>query len=101
MKIWAAEREDAEETSKIPEGDFGQTSKLSGDLGKTTEGDFGQTLREPGTACQVTKNSLKIQAGEGLLVIKEVQPEGKKRMAVDAFLRGYPVEEGEKFGGND
>ncbi|MDY3730168.1 MAG: methionyl-tRNA formyltransferase [Candidatus Choladocola sp.] len=83
LKIWAAEIEDAEETSKI------------------SGGDFGQTVREPGTACQVTKNSLEIQAGEGLLVIKEVQPEGKKRMAVDAFLRGYPVEEGEKFGGND
>ena len=82
MKIWAAEIEDEENT------------KVAGE-------DLGQTVREPGTACQVTKNSLKIQAGEGLLVIKEVQREGKKRMAVDSFLRGYPVEEGEKFGGND
>ena len=52
----------------------------------------------PGTAVQVTKTSLKIQTGNGLLSIKELQPEGKKRMPVDAFLRGYPVTPGEQLG---
>lgn len=51
-----------------------------------------------GTAVKVTKNDLVIQTANGLLSLKEVQPEGKKRMAVDAFLRGYPVECGECFG---
>ena len=51
-----------------------------------------------GTAVKVTKNNLVIQTANGLLSLKEVQPEGKKRMAVDAFLRGYPVECGECFG---
>lgn len=51
----------------------------------------------PGTAVEVTKITLKIQTGSGLLSIREVQPEGKKRMMVDAFLRGYPVEQGETF----
>jgi methionyl-tRNA formyltransferase len=41
---------------------------------------------------------MKIRNGNGLIVMREVQPEGKKRMPVDAFLRGYPVEPGEKFG---
>lgn len=52
----------------------------------------------PGMAAEVTKTALKIQTGDGLLSITELQPEGKKRMAVDAFLRGYPVETGEKLG---
>lgn len=53
---------------------------------------------QPGTAAEVTRTSLKIQTGKGLLSITELQPEGKKRMAVDAFLRGYPVDAGELFG---
>lgn len=52
----------------------------------------------PGMAVEVTKTSLKIQTGNGLLSIKELQPEGKKRMPVDAFLRGYPVNLGEHLG---
>lgn len=46
----------------------------------------------PGSVAEVTKNTLKIQTGKGLLSIRELQPEGKKRMEIDAFLRGYPVE---------
>ena len=53
---------------------------------------------EPGQAVQVTKHSLEIQTGDGILSVKELQPEGKKRMGVDEFLRGYPVETGERFG---
>ncbi len=52
----------------------------------------------PGTAAQVDKHSLLIQTGEGLLSVEELQPEGKKRMDIDAFLRGYPVKQGEIFG---
>lgn len=52
----------------------------------------------PGTVAEVTKTSLKIATGDGLLSIEELQPEGKKRMTIDAFLRGYPVECGELFG---
>ncbi len=53
---------------------------------------------EPGTAAEVTKTGLKICTGDGWLSVLELQPEGKKRMSVDAFLRGYPVEPGERFG---
>lgn len=53
---------------------------------------------EPGTVALVTKNSLKIKTGKGLLCITELQPEGKKRMEIDAFLRGYEVLPGETFG---
>ncbi len=43
------------------------------------------------------KNRLYVKCGKGTLSLMELQPEGKKRMEVDAFLRGYPVEEGTVF----
>ena len=73
----------------------GKTLKLWASVAE--EGET-ETERTPGTVAEVTKTSLKIQTGRGLLSILELQPEGKKRMAVDAFLRGYPVETGELFG---
>lgn len=57
-----------------------------------------QTQLAPGTIAEVTKHTLLIQTGNGLLLVEELQPEGKKRMPVDAFLRGYPAEAGELLG---
>lgn len=48
----------------------------------------------PGTVVEVTKKTLKIQTGDGILSVRELQLEGKKRMEVDAFLRGCSVKEG-------
>lgn len=53
---------------------------------------------EPGTIVEVTKKTLKIQTGEGVLAVRELQLEGKKRMETDAFLRGCSLKTGEKFG---
>ncbi|MCC8102055.1 MAG: methionyl-tRNA formyltransferase [Clostridiales bacterium] len=50
-----------------------------------------------GTVCAVTKKALYVQTGDGILSILELQPEGKKRMSIDAFLRGYPVKTGENI----
>jgi len=52
----------------------------------------------PGEVIEVRKDSFVIMTGEGTLVIKELQLEGKKRMPVDAFLRGYSVPIGTKLG---
>ena len=52
----------------------------------------------PGTVVEVTKNSIKVQTGRDLLVLKQVQLEGKKRMDVAAFLLGYKVETGSVLG---
>lgn len=52
---------------------------------------------DPSQAGRVTlsdKRQLVVQTGEGRLSLLEVQLEGKKRMPVDAFLRGFPVKEG-------
>jgi len=52
----------------------------------------------PGSVVEVTKNSIKVQTGQNLLVLKQVQLEGKKRMDVAAFLLGYKVEAGMTLG---
>ncbi len=52
---------------------------------------------KPGTVVQVDKDAVYVQTGDGLLRILEVQPEGKKRMAVRDFLLGYPVKAGDVF----
>ena len=48
----------------------------------------------PGCIVRAGKNELLVQTGEGMLSLKEVQLEGKKRMDIGSFLRGYPVEAG-------
>ncbi len=55
------------------------------------------TVNSYGEVCEVTKDSFSIQTGNGLLKIKEVQLEGKKRMEVSAFLLGYPIQKGMVF----
>jgi len=45
----------------------------------------------PGEIISVTKDSIIVKTGEGNIAIQELQLEGKKRMTVNAFLRGYSV----------
>ena len=49
---------------------------------------------EPGCIVAAGKKELLVQTGSGLLSLKEVQLEGKKRMDIASFLRGCPVEQG-------
>ncbi len=49
---------------------------------------------EPGSIIGVDKAGIHVACKENALVLKEVQLEGKKRMKVDAFLRGYQVTAG-------
>lgn len=51
----------------------------------------GQT---PGMVVESGKAGLFVQTGDGILEIRELQLEGKKRMSADAFLRGYAVPQG-------
>lgn len=50
-----------------------------------------------GSIVRVEKDGLTVQTGDGMLRLTEVQLEGKKRMSVEAFLNGYPVEAGTVF----
>ncbi len=49
---------------------------------------------QPGLVLQADKRGLLVACGENSLLIKEVQPEGKKRMTVEAFLCGCSLERG-------
>lgn len=55
---------------------------------------FGDDSCQPGCIIRVDKNHLVVQTKEGALELLEVQLEGKKRMDIASFLRGYPVETG-------
>ncbi len=50
----------------------------------------------PGTIVDL-KEGITIATGEGLLRIREVQPEGKRRMEAEAFVRGYHPKIGERL----
>ncbi len=56
------------------------------------------TEKEPGTVAEVTREAVKVQTKEGLLVLKSVQLEGKKRMDVKDFLLGCPLQAGTRLG---
>ena len=73
LKIWRAVPISPEEMQVLPEGVI------------------------PGDCVILRKDSFAVLTGEGVLRILEVQPEGKKRMAADAYLRGYPVAVREHF----
>lgn len=57
---------------------------------KEMDGEIGQVV-------WATKQELFVKTGKGLLSLQEVQLEGKKRMDIDAFLRGNAVEAGTKL----
>lgn len=52
----------------------------------------------PGSIAGVTKEGFGIGTGDGILMVRKLQPEGKKEMTAAEYLRGYPVSEGELLG---
>lgn len=52
----------------------------------------------PGTVTEVSPVHLLIATGEGQLSLLEVQLEGKKRMAIEEFLRGHVIQRGAVLG---
>ena len=56
------------------------------------------TNLEPGTIVEAGKSGIVMACGGGtLLRVRELQPDGKKRMAAADFLRGHPLMTGEKL----
>lgn len=51
----------------------------------------------PGTIVRADKGGLHVAAGDGILRLAEIQPEGKKRMPVAACLNGTRLEPGMTF----
>ncbi len=54
--------------------------------------------REPGTVASAFGDELTIACGGSLLVVIEIQPEGKRSMSVRDFLNGSKVTVGTRFG---
>ncbi len=54
------------------------------------------TRDEPGTV-HVTGQRLLVSTADKLIAVEELQQEGRKRLKVEEFLRGYRIRSGEKF----
>lgn len=59
------------------------------------EGDF--SAYEVGEVVEVTKKTFTVKCGDGALTILELQAQGGKRMATDAYLRGHEIKVGVLF----
>ncbi len=56
------------------------------------------TKQQPGVVLEGFPGDLEVATGRGVLSLKEVQLESGKRLAIDDFLRGYPVPPGTVLG---
>ena len=54
---------------------------------KVLNGNFGN----PGTVVDINTNSIIISTGENLIALLEIQLEGKKKLLVSEFLKGYNI----------
>jgi len=52
-------------------------------------------IRQPGEIVDITKEGMVVAGGEGFLLVKEVQPPGKKRMSASSFSSGYRIKTGD------
>lgn len=71
-------------------------SHYKGRLLKIWEADVlpGEKQGACGQILSANGDSLTVQTGDGILAVRSIQIEGKKRMDTAAFLRGFPVERG-------
>ena len=56
---------------------------------------------EPGCVLTVDRHSVVIACGEGALAVSELQKAGGKRLPVQQFLAGHPLQPGDCFSGRD
>lgn len=67
---------------------------LGGTMLKLFSPRVGKGSGEPGTILSAGKEGLEIACGEGSILIRELQPEGKRRMDAASFQAGYRVAPG-------
>lgn len=51
----------------------------------------------PGVVVHRTQHTLEISTGSGVIALLEIQQEGKRRLTIEEFLRGYQISEGDSF----
>lgn len=52
---------------------------------------------EPGAIHKLSKEGLIIETGKGLVLIRELQIPGRRRLPVSEFLKGFSLKKGDKF----
>ncbi len=52
---------------------------------------------QAGVVLNRTQNNLEVGTGNGVVSLLEIQQEGRRRLNIEEFLRGYPIESGEIF----
>ena len=59
---------------------------------------FRHASGEPGTVLRVDKHGILVAAGEGAVLLRDIQLEGKRRMPVRDFLLGHTITAGTRLG---
>jgi methionyl-tRNA formyltransferase len=67
-------------------------------LGRVAVRDCTTGMHAPGQVVEATANRLVIATSEGWISLLQVQPAGKRLLAAEEFLRGYPIRLGDRFG---
>jgi len=65
---------------------------------RTKISELDETGVAPGQVVRRTKSELAVATRDGAISIEEIQLEGKKRMGIEEFLRGYRIEKGDRLG---
>ena len=60
-------------------------------------GEKNDSALEPGTIIRADRDGILVATGDGTIRVREIQPEGKKRMSVEAYLCGQSLSPGQKF----
>lgn len=79
-------------------GAFCEAPRGSGRILKVLRARVEQGSGEPGIVLEAGERGPLVACGAGALRLLEVQPEGGKSMAGDAYLRGHPLEKGAQLG---
>lgn len=72
---------------------------LRGKLLKVFTAEIGELEAQgtPGTIVEVSQSGITVATGSGMLVLKEIQMEGKKRMLTEEFIKGKTIKAGDVF----
>jgi methionyl-tRNA formyltransferase len=79
--------------------DFKDIENLEGEYIENLEGleNLGADFNQVGCVCRIDKDAFYVSTKEGFLKVCSVQPEGKAKMTVLAFVNGYGLTLGDSF----
>ena len=75
----------------------GASARIGGIVVKIHRAELSDGKGDPGAVLAAGSRGIEVAAGEGSLVLHEVQMEGRKRLPAADFLRGHPIVPGTKF----